>query len=382
MRKCSCFLLCCLVAFVLAGCWDANEPERMVYVEGLGIDMKGGNYTVYLQIVNPSLVAKSESTGGNTQVKVVVGRASGKTLNEAIFNLYRSSQRRIFWGHLSFFVFSEEALKEGGLQATVDLFDRYRETRYTTWVYATREPLFDLLSSVPPLEMSTYFSRLSDPEAAYKQSSFIRPVDMRELLIALNEPPHEVAIPYVRLAKRTWETDEKQDQIVQMDGLALVTKEELKETLTYKKTKGLKWLNDDLKREEISLSGDFSDISILVDKIKIKKKPVIHNHQIRFQLSFEVKAVLREFVNRERLADIKKETERVLKKDVEDTYAEGLKADTDIYRLSEVLYRKDLNTWKAIEHNGKIPLTENSLQKVSVKVDLIHGDKQRKIPTL
>ncbi|KIL74149.1 hypothetical protein [Bacillus badius] len=99
----------------------------------------------------------------------------------------------------------------------------------------------------------TYFSRLSDPEAAYEQSSFIDPVNTREILIALNEPPHEGIIPYIRLAKHTWKTNKKKDQIVQFSGAAFVTKNNLKNTLSYKEIKGLKWLNKDLNREEISI---------------------------------------------------------------------------------------------------------------------------------
>ncbi|UAT32918.1 Ger(x)C family spore germination protein (plasmid) [Bacillus badius] len=382
MRKCSCFLLCCLTAFLLSGCWDANEPERMVYVGGLGIDVKGGNYIVYLQILNPSLVAKTESAGGNTQVKVVVGQASGKTLNEAIFNLYRSSQRRIFWGHLSFFVFTEEALQEGALQATIDLFDRYRETSYTTWIYATKEPLKELMTSTPPLAMSTYFSRLSDPQAAYEQSSFIRPIDMREILIELNEPPHEAIIPYVRLAKHTWKADKKTNTMIQFAGAAFITKSSVKDIVSYKKIKGLKWLNEDFKREEISVKGETAPISLLIDKPKIKKKVIIKGKEVRFQISVEADAVLSEFTYPDKLTDVQKSAEKLLKSEIKQTYLEGIEADMDVYRLSEEVYRKHVDTWKAVEKNGKVPLAKDSLQEISVKITLVHGEKQRKGPTL
>ncbi|GLY12674.1 Ger(x)C family spore germination protein [Pseudobacillus badius] len=367
---------------LLSSCWDSNEPERIIYVQGLGVDYKNGAYTVYLQLINPSLIAKSETASKNQQAKVVVGNASGRTLNEAIFNLYRSSQRRIFWGHLSFFVLTEEALQEGALQATLDLLDRYRETRYLTWVYATKEPLKELLSAIPPLEMSTYFSRLSDPEAAYEQSSFIDPVNMREILIALNEPPHEAIIPYVRLAKHTWKTNKKTDQIVQFSGAAFVTKNNLKNTLSYKKIKGLKWLNEDLKREEISIKEESASVSLLIDKLKVKKKVVVTGRDVRFQISVEVDAILWGLMHPKKLKDVQNAAEETMRNEIKQTFLEGIKTNTDVYRLSEEVYRNHLKTWQAVEKNGKVPLTEESLQSISVKIKLIHGGEQRKRPTL
>ncbi|WP_442857371.1 Ger(x)C family spore germination protein, partial [Bacillus sp. FJAT-42315] len=92
------YVLLCTTFFIsllpLAGCWDANEPERMVYIQGLGVDYKDGEFVVYLQMLNPGLIAKSEATSGVQQSTVVVGRGSGKTVNEAAFDVYRSSQRR------------------------------------------------------------------------------------------------------------------------------------------------------------------------------------------------------------------------------------------------------------------------------------------------
>jgi len=369
-------------AFSLTGCWDSNEPEQMVYIHGLGIDYKDDKYVVYLQIVNPSLLAKSEVAGGGTESKVVVGRGLGKTLNKAIFQVYRSSQRRIFWGHLSYLVFSEEAVKKGALKATIDLTDRYRETRYSTLMYVTREPLNQLLTAVPPLEMSTVLSKLSDPEPTYKQSSLIKPIDLRELLISLNEPPHEATIPYVRLNKNSWESDKDVIKAIQIAGGAFVTTDTLKVIFPNKKIRGLKWLNEDLSREEISINKELSKTSLLVEEIKIKKIPIIHKETIRFHLSIDITTVLSELVAQENLKSIEKRTEEILKKQIRETYLEGVKKDVDMYRLSETTYRKEPKAWKFFEKNGKIPLSKDSLQKITVNVKLVQGAKQRKYPTL
>ncbi|GHI01250.1 Ger(x)C family spore germination protein [Neobacillus kokaensis] len=371
-----------LAIFILTGCWDSNETERMVYVQGVGIDYKNGKYTVYAQIVNTSTTAKTESMGGPSPAKIVVGHASGNTLNQAMFNLYSSSQRRLFWGHLSYIVLTEETLKQTSIQATIDQFDRYRETRYSIHFYATKDPLSEILKSLPPLEMTTYLSRLGDPQAAYEQRSVIRPLNLRELLIALNEPPHEAVIPYIRLAKETWETETKPIPIIEFAGAALLTRDGIKKIIPFQQFKGLRWLNSDLQREEITLTNDLSDVSLVVTNLKIKKKPIITGKTVKFQLSLDATATLAEILKTEPLPKIEREAEKLLKTQIHDTYLTGLQNNIDIYRLSEDVYRKNMKAWKRLEQNGKIPLKDNSLQKIKVRMKIIHGEKQKMKPTL
>jgi len=295
-RKCIYIALLLTMTLPLAGCWDTTEPERMVYVHGLGIDYKDQQYTVYLQILNPRLLAKSEVASGASGTKVEVGRASGKTIDDAIFKLYKSSQRRIFWGHLSFVLFTEEALKAEGIQATTDLLDRYRETRYRLWMYATNEPLLDVLTAVPIMEMSTALSRLSDPLATYEQSSFVKPIDMRELFILLNEPPYEANIPYINLIKENiWKTEKKSHPVIQIKGIASIKNKKLQKVIKNQNIYGLRWMTKDMEREALNLSANgFSDVSLLINKVKVKIKPIVKQSNIQFAISIKADAVLRE----------------------------------------------------------------------------------------
>ncbi|WP_100330686.1 Ger(x)C family spore germination protein [Bacillus xiapuensis] len=370
-----------LAAAFLAGCWDSNEPERMVYLHGIGIDYKDGEYTIYMQIINPGLLAKSEASN-NTVTNVEVGRATGKTVVEAMFNLYASSQRRIFWGHLAFVVLTEEALNSDRLKSAIDFIDRYQETRYRVYLFATDEPLPPLLTNIPIMEMSTALSRLSDPQSTYKQSSLVRPVDLREMIILLNEPPHEARLPLVRVTRR-WRTDEAQHQSIETRGVALVTKDHLKGFIKGDRTNGLKWLNPDLKREELRLTEKgYRDISLIIDKLKVEVTPVGTANDLRFTISVQADAILRSLQQDVSGPTIAKKAEETMEKQIKSVYLDGLEHNTDIFRLSESLYRENVKLWKKLEQDGKIPLTEDSLKNVSVKVDVIHAAKQRNIPTI
>ncbi|MFJ8513167.1 Ger(x)C family spore germination protein [Lysinibacillus xylanilyticus] len=103
MKKKIIFLSSLATSLLLSGCWDVTEAQRMYYVDGLGIDYKDGQYEIYLQLINFSNVAKSENPNPQA-VQGEVGQSKGKTLEEALFKLYRSIDQKLFWGHMTFII--------------------------------------------------------------------------------------------------------------------------------------------------------------------------------------------------------------------------------------------------------------------------------------
>lgn len=59
-----------------------------------------------------------------------------------------------------------------------------------------------------------------------------------------------------------------------------------------------------------------------------------------------------------------------------DTFKAGLEMDVDVYRLSEVLYRKNVKLWKQINQNGKVPLNEDSIQIHFILEKISSGRKE------
>jgi len=301
----------------------------MVYAHGMGFDYKDGKYTVYLQIINLSLLAKVEVTSGS-EVKVEVGKATGSTVDEAIFNLYHSAQRRIFYGHLAYVVFTEAALKHNGLKEMIDFLDRYRETRYRIWMYATDAPLSKLLITLPMLEMSTALSKISDPKATFNQSSYIRPIDLREVLISLNEPGHEAVLPFMNLLKNQWVTDKNEHDAIKIDGLAVVTKDNLKGRIGLSESSGFRWMSKEFTRDGMRVrSKKYSGVDLIVEKKKLKVEPVIKGNEVFFTIKIKGKTVLSHIENPINLDELSKDFAKNIKTQIMRTYLEGLAMDAD-----------------------------------------------------
>ena len=137
MKRRIIFLICC--CFLLVGCWDEDDPQRLLYIFGLGMDFKDNEYIIHAQIIDFSNIAKSEQPSNPEAIQAEVGTAKGSTPSEAFYNLYQAIDEKIFWGHFTFIVLSENALKDGRSNMLVNTFIRFHETRYNTWVYSTKE---------------------------------------------------------------------------------------------------------------------------------------------------------------------------------------------------------------------------------------------------
>lgn len=362
------FILLLLAALSLSGCWDNNEPERMLYVNGIGIDYKNGQYELYVQIINFANTAKSEQPTNPETMQAEVGHASGRSLDEAVSLLYNTVDQKVFWGHLSYFVFSEEALKEMKLNPIIDLFIRYRETRYQIWLYATKDPVEEVLLVRPVINKAITLSKLGDPQNSFDQESFIKPTNIRELLIQLNEPSHEALIPLIRI-KDNWESIKETIKAPELAGAGIVTPHGFKGFIEGEKAKGIRWMSNDTVRAEITVQTEKgSYISLVMEKIKVKVKPVIVNGTAKFDIAVSADGVVDTITDGVTPKEIEKLVKNEMEKQILTTYKEALNMDADIYRLSEHLYRKNVKQWKRLHKDGKVELTEDSIQNITINI--------------
>ncbi|WP_342512874.1 Ger(x)C family spore germination protein [Sporosarcina sp. FSL K6-1522] len=362
---------------ILTSCWDVNEPERMLYIHGIGVDFEDGQYKVYSQIIDFSNTAKSDQPI-TKEIQSEVGSATGETIDEAFFELYHSIDQRVFWGHFSYLILSEEAMKNGRVNSIVDSFMRYRETRYQIWVYSTKDPVKDLLLVSPIINKAITLSKLGDPMNSFKQESFIEPLNFRELIIALNEPSYEARIPYVSITEN-WETVEGPNTSATLSGVGVITPNQFKGFITEEKVQGLQWMTNATKRGEVTVklnSDEQSHLTMIIDKLQVKVKPIVENDNVTFDIDVKVDLTVSTIEEKITSSEIKKETAKQIKKEIEDTYEEGLKHDVDIYRLSEHLYRKDVKTWKRIQKDGKVELTKDSIHNLTVAVEKIESSRR------
>lgn len=363
------FLLCIACTLFLTGCWDVHEPERMYYIHGVGVDFKDGEYRVYFQIIDFIKVAKSEQPAPEA-IQAEIGVSKGKTLDEALFKLYRSMDERVYWGHLTYIIFSEQLVKNMAINTVIDTFNRYRDTRYQTWVYFTRGSVKEILLATPILNKGITLSKLSDPENSYNQHSFVEPINLRTLITDLNEPNHEVAIPHISM-KENWDTEKGKDNVTFLKGVGVITPKEFKGYIDNEKISGLQWMTKKTERGEVTvkIEGDGGNFyTIVLSKIKVDVKSVIEKGEAKFDIRLKVFATLSSIQGKASIQKIEQAVKEKVKEEVMITYKEALEQDIDIYRLSEYLYRQNVKSWKGLQEKGKVPLTEHSIRSLTVDI--------------
>jgi len=368
---------------LLSGCWDVTEPQRMYYVHSLGIDYKDGHYETYMQIIDFANIAKSEQPNNPDAQQAEIGHAKGKTIEESLFDLYHSIDQKAFWGHITYIVLSEEVMESNKVNQVIDFLTRFRETRYQIWVYGTKEPLDDLLVVTPINNKALTLSKLGDPLNSFKQESFVRPITLRELVIGLNEPSHEVYLPLVTVDKG-WVSSKGASESIELKGITILSKEGLKGSITEEKANGIKWMTNKTIRGEVTgqMGKNKTFVTITLDHIKVEIKPVVKNENVQFDIEIKMEANVLGITEKITTTEISQEVKKQVKKEVRETYKEGLALNTDIFRLSEQLYRKDVKTWKKLEQNGKIELTDDSIRKINVTVVKVNPGRESFIETI
>ncbi|MBO0603482.1 Ger(x)C family spore germination protein [Sporosarcina sp. E16_3] len=368
-------ILLILLTTTLTGCWDMSEPERMLYINAIGIDFKDGQYEVYAQIISFANIAKSDQPTSN-QPQAEVGFAKGKTEDEAIFNLYRSIDQKVFWGHFSYMVISDEAMKNVKFSPVIDGFIRYGETPYKVWVYTTKGPVQDVLLVKPVLNKAVTLSKLGDPENSFKQESFIEPLNFRELIIRMDEPSHEAMIPLITV-EENWESMTESIKAPVISGVGVVTPSGFKGFISGDKARGIQWMTNKTKRGQVTFESDGGhDVTMVIEKVEVKVDPIVNKEGVKFDIDVRLNAAVSTVEGKVTYDSLTKGIKKEVEKEIMVTYEEALKKDIDIYHLSEQLYRKNVKAWKKYHIDGKVELTNDSIRKLTVHIEKLDSDRK------
>ncbi|MBP1991902.1 Ger(x)C family spore germination protein [Paenibacillus eucommiae] len=371
-------LLSIIVLALQTGCWDAKEIQNINYVAALGLDFKDGKYLAYIQIMDFSYIAKTDAGNPGEKASVWVGKGTGRTINEAINEIYRSSQRQVFWGHVTSIVFSESILKSG-IQEVMDLTNRYREIRYTKWVYGTREPMEKILAATPFFKLSPLSSILHAPLENYRQNSLIKPLQFYRFTSNFHGLGSTVHLPSLGLENHTWKENDKDSQLLKIGGAFLIHSEKLKGWLPAASLEGARWVQPDAIRNPLTITSNDKKLiaTLVLDKpqsqISFQKK----SDQVQFQLHIQINATVNELIQPASESELVTRAAELIEEEVRAVYSEGLSIQSDILNLGEALYRKRPKLWRESWEHDQFPLNEQSLEKVMVEVHLINSGKYK-----
>ncbi|MFK7695638.1 Ger(x)C family spore germination protein [Paenibacillus sp. HJGM_3] len=358
---------------VLSGCWDLKSIANTDYFTALGFDYKDDQYVIYAQMLDFSKVAKQEGGKPSRAGGVWTGRAEGRTMSDAIDSLFKTAQQRVFYGHISAIVFTENALKHG-IHSYLDGLIRFRETRYTQWVYGTKEPIDQVFSVTPFFNLSPLASILHTPIETYIQQSDIRPLRLFKVVTELREPGQTLLLPSLEIVEDQWKKDERADPKLATGGVFAIKDGSLQGWLDYKKLVGVRWVEQSSVHASVTIEQNGKPAAnISIRNMKAKIVPHANGNKAGFSIRFTCKAAINALLQPIDEESIRQETAREIRTQLEQTFQAGKKQSIDVYTLEHVLYHDAFPAWSRLTSNGSMPLRDYSLDSVEIEVKLVHS---------
>lgn len=167
--------------------------------------------------------------------------------------------------------------------------------------------------------------------------------------------------------------------------VGLLSPKEFKGYLPADKIRGLQWMTKETKRGEVTVqldSNDSVEFTVVVDKLKLKVKPIVRKNDVKFDIAIKMNVTVSEFHGDLSSNEIRREVIKEVEKEIRGTYEEALNHNTDIYRLSEYLYRKEFKAWKKLQKDGKVELTEHSIQNIKVEIRKLKSQRKSSKETI
>lgn len=377
IRSFRAFALGAAVMLLLSGCWDMKSIQDTNYIAALGYDFKDGKYIVYAQLLDFSNVSKPDATKGSASGNVWAGREEGITVIDAMNQLYKTSQQRVFWGQVSSIVFSQEAIKHGVLQY-LDGLIRFREIRYTQWVYGTSEPIDRLFTVTPFFNLSPLASILHQPEDNYRQRSFIRPLRLHKMVSELREPGNSLLLPTLTIDREVWKKNGSQDPKLEVTGVHVLTQNEEPVFVQDSELIGLRWMEENSRRGDLVIRKDGKpSASLSIENIQADIQFDEVGSTTQFSIRFSCSATIAEMVEGMTEREIEEGAVEALSSQIRHTFNYGQKKELDLFHLSHELYRKNFPMWSKLTQNGLTSLKDFQLGSIEVKVDMLHSGMYR-----
>lgn len=359
-------LLSVMIILILqTGCTDIKETQDLNYATAIGVDYRDGKYHTYIQLVDLMKVAKTEGAE-TTPAKMWVSKAEGEIFIDSFFEIYKTAQERFVWAHVTAIVLTEAALQQG-FQEIFDGLTRYHEFRLTPWVYGTNEPIQDILSAQGFFGQTSLNTILHHPESIFQQSSELKPIQLFELARQVYEPAYTANLPSLSINKSQWKVGKKQEPKLYLNGAYFIKNDQYKGFFSIKELKGMRWTTTEMERIQVLIPNEEgpSFLTVFEDP---KVKFLSNGPKVDIVVNVKGNLANRDKNKSLKLTEMKKLCEAIIKEEIHGQFELGIEKETDFLNLDHILYRDNWKVWR------KEPkLTQASLNKVKVNVDIIHS---------
>lgn len=356
------------------GCWNRRELDKVGIVTEVGID-RGENqqieYTV--QIIIPSAIKRSDSSGSGQGKAAITLSSSGATIFDAVRNLTEKSGRRLNYSHNIAVVVGADMAKDGVLPI-LDFFVRDHEMRFKMWFVVTSGKAADVVQTSSPLE-NISSKNLELLSKDYDIVSKSVAVNMLEFFNEVTDDSLQA------VAGRVEVENLKEEKGLVLNGAGVFNKDKLIGWLDPMKTRGYLWVRDEIKSGIIAIPCPGQEdklISLEIKKANSSIKPYLEEGKIKYRIEVSVKSSIgdqmcdKDFSNPETIKLIEDAQQKKVTEEIEPILEEAQKnLKLDILGLGEATMRKFPKEWKEMKENWEAEFPNAEIQ-LQVKSEIDH----------
>ncbi|MBO1000295.1 Ger(x)C family spore germination protein [Bacillus sp. SD075] len=259
----------CSSTLLLAGCWDRVEINNLGIVLAAGLDKTTDDkFEISVQMAIPEAMGGGQGMGGGEGgggKMVIVEKATGTTIFDAMSLLQEKFSRRIFWGHNQVIIIGEK-LAKAGIQKHIDFFARYPDSPIRANTFVTDGEAIDVLKAIPDLERSS--AEVARDLANLKVGMS---VTVKDLLQMLSGESEAAALPWIEV---------EQEGRLSVNGTAVFKKDKMVGRIDDKITRGLLWVRNEIELSAVTVKpkkGAEDHISFNLLRSRTELIPKIEN---------------------------------------------------------------------------------------------------------
>lgn len=351
---------------------DVKNIERINYATAIGVDYKDGEYYGYIQFIDLQSEAKT-AEGNKSDAHILIGESKGKTFEESFFNLYRTSQERIYWGHMTALLISDSAIKHG-IDIILDSVTRYYEFRLTPYIFATRGSVKEILNVGGFYGQSSLSTLLHEPEGNYSQTSLIHSLRLHRLISDLHEPGFTTCIPTLAINRKQWMDREKSKPMLYIDGAVFYQNESYRGYIPLKQLDGLRWIQEGAIRSGIAVpNSKEASVHVVIENPthKIKIVPGGGNTP-QYDLHIRAVGFVTNRLTNEisEMSQLTEATKAAIEEEIRGLHALSVKTKTDIFNLEYKLFRNRYKLWKSNAAARNSVFESDSLRNIEIDLNI------------
>ncbi|UOF88823.1 Ger(x)C family spore germination protein [Fodinisporobacter ferrooxydans] len=358
------FLICFILSFTLAGCWNRRELNQIGIVSAMGIDKLGNQYLVTIQFVNPGEVATQK--GGANRAAITTYQDQGSTIEQAIRRMSTIAPRKSYYSHLQMLIIGEE-LAKNGVGKTLDFLSRDHELRTDFYIAVAKsqraEDILNILTPVEKIPSQNLFSKLENSDKVWAATGTIKLDEMMSNLMSKGKEPVLTGIQVI--GNQSIGGTQKNVQFanppakLKYTHMAVFRRDKLIGWLNEKESIGYNWTQSGHTHSTVFNvpAPKHALIGVEIVRTKTQTKGMIKHGKPQFDIDIQAEGNIGEvqsdvdMTKTKTIEDIQKKAEQDIVDKVERAIKKAKAYKADIFGFGEVIHRTDPKTWKQIKNH-------------------------------